>query len=129
MIEPARWGRKRTVLDAFDRIRLARPAVRLYELVLAARSEISGRRLREADGLPVPPARLRTHIGPLHADANFFIASGRHNAELVRELLREEGSPVETIEALLDWGCGCGRLLRHWANLADTRVAGCDIDP
>src|SRR5262249_36374105 len=29
----------------------------------------------------------------------------------------------------LDWGCGCGRVLRHWSQLSRTRVYGCDIDP
>jgi len=125
MTEPALWGRKRTILDAFDRVRLARPAVRLYELALAARAR-SGP--KEADGLPLPPARLRTQIGPLHADAEFFLASGRHNAQLVRELLREQGSSVEGLRGLLDWGCGCGRVLRHWADLPGARIAGCDID-
>ena len=102
--------------------------MRLYELALAARSELSRRPPREADGLPLPPARLRTQVGPLHADADFFLASGRHNANLVRELLREQGSSVEELDALLDWGCGCGRVLRHWARLDTTRVSGCDID-
>jgi SAM-dependent methyltransferase len=129
MSEPALWGRKRTVLDAFDRLRLARPAVRLYELALAARSGLSRQRQREADGLPLPPARLRTQVGPLHADAGFFLASGRHNADLLRELLREQDTAVEELESLLDWGCGCGRVLRHWAGLPGTRVHGCDIDP
>ncbi len=129
MSEPALWGRKRALLDAFDRVRLARPAVRLYELALAARSELFSRGRLEADGLPLPPARLRAQIGPLHADADFFLRSGRHNADLIREQLREQGSAVESLEALLDWGCGCGRVLRHWAGLADTRVFGCDIDP
>jgi SAM-dependent methyltransferase len=129
MSEPALWGRKRMILDAFDRVRLARPAVRLYELALAARSELFARGQREADGLPLPPARLRTQIGPLHADADFFVRSGRHNADLIRDMLREQGASVERLEALLDWGCGCGRVLRHWAGLTGTRVFGCDIDP
>jgi SAM-dependent methyltransferase len=129
MGEPALWGRKRAVLDACDRLRLARPAVRLYELALAARSGLSRRRPREADGLPLPPARLRTQIGPLHADADFFLRSGRHNAVLIRDFLREQGSSVESLDALLDWGCGCGRVLRHWGGLLSTRVGGCDIDP
>lgn len=128
MSEPALWGRKRMVLDAFDRVRLARPAVRLYELALAARSQLGRAELTEADGLLLPPARLRTQVGPLHANADFFLASGRHNAELVAELLREQGTSVEQLEALLDWGCGCGRVLRNWRRFPGIRIFGCDID-
>jgi SAM-dependent methyltransferase len=129
MADPALWGRKRTVLDAFDRVGLARPAVRLYELALAARSDLRGRHAVGADGLPLPPSRLRTQIGPLHADADFFLESGRHNAALIRELVREHAGVIDDIGSLLDWGCGCGRVLRHWATLERTRVFGCDIDP
>jgi SAM-dependent methyltransferase len=126
--EPARWGHRRSVLDLFDRVHLARPAVRGYELALAARSRLLGRDLREADGLPLPPARFRAQVGPLHADAQFFLESGRQNAELIRSLLQEAGSSVEELDALLDWGCGCGRVLRHWSGLPETGVFGCDID-
>jgi SAM-dependent methyltransferase len=129
MAEPARWGLRRTVLDAMDRLHLARPAVRLYELALAARSDLRRNGTSAPDGLPLPPARLRAQIGPLHADAAFFLESGRSHAQLIRDLLAESGTPVEELDALLDWGCGCGRVLRHWAGLPETRVAGCDIDP
>jgi SAM-dependent methyltransferase len=117
------------VLDLFDRAHLARPAVRAYELALAARSSLSGGEPTAADGLPLPPARLRVQVGPLHADADFFLRSGSHNAELIRDVLREAGSPLEQLDALLDWGCGCGRVLRHWSDLPNTRVCGCDITP
>jgi SAM-dependent methyltransferase len=129
MSEPALWGRKRMVLDAFDRVGLARPAVRLYELALAAKSQLAGAGPTEADGVPLPPARLRTQVGPLHANADFFLASGRHNADLVAELLHEEGTAVEQLGALLDWGCGCGRVLRHWRRFPGVGIFGCDIDP
>jgi SAM-dependent methyltransferase len=36
---------------------------------------------------------------------------------------------VDELHALLDWGCGCGRVLRHWSSLGSPLVAGCDIDP
>jgi SAM-dependent methyltransferase len=127
--EPARWGRRRSVLDLFDRAHLARPAVRAYELALAARSSLAGNEPKTADGLPLPSARLRTQVGPLHADAEYFLRSGKHNAELIRDVLGEAGSSVEQLGALLDWGCGCGRVLRHWAGLSTTRVFGCDITP
>jgi SAM-dependent methyltransferase len=103
--------------------------VRAYELVLAARSSLFRREPKAADGLPLPPARLRAQVGPLHADAGFFLRSGKHNADLIREVLLEAGSPIEEIDALLDWGCGCGRVLRHWSDLPYTGVLGCDINP
>jgi SAM-dependent methyltransferase len=117
------------VLDLFDRVHLARPAVRLYELALAAKSSLFGRDERTADGFALPPARMRAQVGPLHADARFFLESGKHNAELIRALLLEHGSSVEELDALLDWGCGCGRVLRHWADLSQTGIFGCDINP
>jgi SAM-dependent methyltransferase len=116
------------VLDLFDRLHLARPAVQAYELMLAA-SSIFRREPEAPDGLPLPPARLRAQVGPLHADAGFFLRSGKHNADLIRDVLREDGSSIEGIDALLDWGCGCGRVLRNWSDLPSTRVLGCDINP
>jgi len=97
--------------------------------MLAARSSIFRREPEAADGLPLPPARLRAQVGPLHADAEFFLRSGKHNADLIRDVLREDGASIEELEALLDWGCGCGRVLRHWSDLPRTRVRGCDITP
>jgi SAM-dependent methyltransferase len=117
------------VLDLFDRAHLARPAVRAYELALAARSSLVGGQPTSADGLPLPPAHLRAQVGPLHADADFFLRSGKHNADLIRDLLRESGSSLEELTSMLDWGCGCGRVLRHWSRLTNTRIFGCDIAP
>jgi SAM-dependent methyltransferase len=126
--EPATWGVRRTILDLTDKLHLARPVVRAYELALAARSNLRPGETEAADGLPLPPARLRAQIGPLHADAAFFLRSGESQAELVRDLLREDGTAIEDLDAFLDFGCGCGRVLRHWASLDQTDVTGCDID-
>jgi SAM-dependent methyltransferase len=112
-----------------DRLHLARPAVATYEAALAAKSSLLRRDRAESDGIPLPPARMRTQVGPLHADARFFLESGRHNADLLRDVLAEQRAPVESLGSLLDWGCGCGRVLRHWASLESTRVFGCDINP
>jgi SAM-dependent methyltransferase len=112
-----------------DKLHLARPTTQAYELALAARSSLVRHGAVADDGLPLPPARLRTQVGPLHADPRFFLRSGRGDADLVSDLVAEAGSSVEDLGALLDWGCGCGRVLRHWSSLTSTRVAGCDINP
>jgi SAM-dependent methyltransferase len=117
------------VLDVLDRLHVAGPAVRAYEIALATKSSLARGAVETSDGLPLPPARMRAQVGPLHADARFFLESGKHNAELIRSLLAEHGSPLEHVGSLLDWGCGCGRVLRHWAPLESTRVHGCDINP
>ena len=127
MTEPARWGFRRSALDVFDRLHLARPVVRAYELALATKSKL-GSETDAADDFPLPPARLRAQVGPAHVDASYFLESGREHAELIRELLREGGTSVGELDGLLDWGCGCGRVLRRWVDLPGTRVAGCDID-
>ncbi len=126
MTEPASWGRRRTALDWLDRVGLARPTARLYEMALALR--LRGRGPSVDAGLPLPPAMLRARSGPQHADADFFLQSGRRHTELIRELLAEQGSDLETVDALLDFGCGCGRVLRHWSSLSETRRCGCDVN-
>jgi SAM-dependent methyltransferase len=127
--QPATWGLRRTLLDLTDRLHLARPLVRLYEVALATKSQLRPNGAAATDGLPVPPARLRVQIGPMHADAQFFLRSGRSQADLIRDLLRDDGVALEQLAAILDFGCGCGRVLRHWSELAGTHVFGCDIDP
>jgi len=97
--------------------------------MLAARSSTLRREPEAPDGLPLPPARLRAQVGPLHADAGFFLRSGKHNADLIGDVLGEDGASIDEMDALLDWGCGCGRVLRHWSDLPRTHVLGCDINP
>jgi SAM-dependent methyltransferase len=128
MNEPAHWGLRRRILNLLDTLHLARPAVHTYELLLAARSRF-GSGAESTDGLPLPPASLRAQIGPRHADAAFFLRSGKQHADLVRDVLREQGAEIEDLGALLDWGCGCGRVLRQWSGLPGARVFGCDINP
>ena len=118
---------RRNLLDLMDKVHLARPAAQAYELALAATRGTATRRTA-TDGPPLPPALLRAQIGPSHADARVFLESGRVQAGLVRDLLRENGTSIEDLDTILDWGCGCGRVLRHWSVLDRTRVLGCDIN-
>jgi SAM-dependent methyltransferase len=126
--EPARWGFRRRVVDTLDKLHLAQTAIRAYELTLAARSQIGMRSPARAGDLPLPPAQLRVQVGPDHADSRFFLRTGQEHADLIRAILREGGASVEALNTMLDWGCGCGRILRHWADLPRTQIYGCDLN-
>jgi SAM-dependent methyltransferase len=79
------------------------------------------------DGLPVPPARLRVLVAGT-TDRRWFLESGRAHATYLRTLLAEAGHPIEEMDRILDFGCGCGRMLRWWADLPATSVHGCDYN-
>jgi SAM-dependent methyltransferase len=66
-------------------------------------------------------------VGPSHADLDTFLRSGERHARLVRGLLDESGASVEDAAPILDFGCGVGRVARHW-NGAGVQLHGCDVN-
>lgn len=81
-------------------------------------------------GMPLPPGRLMHRVGGTR-DVDWFVRSGRWAAEDLRSIAHEQGRPPEGLGAVLDFGCGVGRVLRHWADLADrgVRLHGTDYNP
>ena len=78
--------------------------------------------------IPLPPARLRYRVhGDL--DAANFLSTGRTIAGNVRDLVASAGYDLAAFHNTLDFGCGCGRVLRHVAPMGlRGRVCGTDID-
>ena len=62
-------------------------------------------------------------------DRAAFFESGRQSVRDIRAVLGLIGRDLASYESVLDFGCGCGRILLHLERLADTAaVHGCDID-
>ena len=118
------------VLQALERAGMLRPTFRVKEALTRLAYVRPGAQEPglAADGLPVPsPWHIRLVAGKL-LDADLFLETGRLAAEQIRELLAKHGAPVEQAGALLDFGCGCGRVTRYWRTLGSTRVVGTDYN-
>jgi len=112
---------KRVLWSALDRIGLAGPAYRLAERLKAPRARAE----TGDDGLPLPPPLLMLQVVG-HADPQAFHRNGLQCASLVRDLAAEAGVPLATNSRVLDFGCGCGRVLRH---LPEVQIVGFDYNP
>jgi SAM-dependent methyltransferase len=114
---------RRHAIAVLERTGLIVPAFRLYERALALRA---GADPITTDDWPLPPPHLRVLVSGT-ADAEWFLRGGAREAKLITSLLREVGESPASVQPLLDFGCGCGRVLRHWRGLSD--VHGCDFNP
>ena len=107
------------------------PLARRVREMLWARQFAEGNRayLRNGspDGLPVPPVSLRILVAA-SPDVAWFFESGRRSAESVRSTLERNGIDIARTGPMLDFGCGCGRTMRHFAGLGAT-VHGTDLNP
>ena len=110
-------------LGLLDTARQARDAVAALRWIRHNRRFL---RRGGGDGLPVPPARLLV-LTIASPSAEWFIQSGRAAADSIRELLARNAVPIAQIGSMLDFGCGCGRVVRHWADTR-MRVHGCDYN-
>jgi SAM-dependent methyltransferase len=110
------------------RDRLAQIGWRGYEACLTRQYASATWPLEGPEAPPIPPPKLRVLV-MASADPFLFIESGRAHSRFIRELLERHGRPIEELEAILDLGCGCGRLSRWWRDLPNTAVYGCDFNP
>ena len=83
---------------------------------------------RAGDGLPIPPARL-IFLVTISYEISWFLHSGRICHNCICDALRSNRIEPDSFESILDFGCGCGRVLRHWKLPQRTRIHGTDYNP
>ncbi len=103
---------------------VARFALRSYESYLAVKAGKDA--TRHHNGLPIPPPKLRVLVSGT-PDADWFLRGGERQTGFLRELLAAHGQPIDEMEAILDFGCGCGRMCRWWLG-SKAEVHGCDYN-
>jgi SAM-dependent methyltransferase len=93
------------------------PAFRAWEALQA----VAPRRSPAVDGPPLPPRRLMVRVAGT-ADADWFLRSGRAAYDAILAHV-----PLAELADVLDFGCGCGRVTRYWAEFPGG-VSGSDLD-
>ncbi len=90
--------------------------------------EASFRARRLPDGQPLPPASLIYDIIACHWSA-VYIDSGRLIVDQMERALADNGIELDSFERVLDFGCGCGRLIRHVKSRTSAQLHGSDYNP
>jgi SAM-dependent methyltransferase len=117
-------------LEVLRKLGLLTVTFRLYEKLSALSSgENRDRPTRQpkADG-PVPPPELIVLVAGT-ASVEWFLTFGRAMFQAIVDLLRDDAAPVEDMHAILEFGCGCGRVLRYWQSVRGPTIYGTDYNP
>ncbi|HZI63026.1 MAG TPA: class I SAM-dependent methyltransferase [Pyrinomonadaceae bacterium] len=78
--------------------------------------------------LPIPPGKL-IYLVAGDRDVGEFLRSGRATNEAIRSLLNKHGLKIEQFDSVLDFGCGVGRVMRHWHKTHGPKWNGTDYNP
>lgn len=81
-----------------------------------------------ADGLPFPPVRLVHFVTNTYRN-EWFYETGVIGSQCIRRILDKNRIKIDAFASILDFGCGCGRIIRHWQTLHGPRIFGCDYNP
>lgn len=86
------------------------------------------RRASRTDAFPLPPDALQVRQAGGVWGRGFYV-EGRVILAQIEAAYRDAGKPLGSAEAILDFGCGCGRVLANFADLSHAgELWGCDID-
>jgi SAM-dependent methyltransferase len=113
-----------TFLQSFTRLIKPQPDVPL-KLRLKNKRIYWAERLR---GVPLPPTKMMYLVQGSH-EADIFVDFGQRAFDTLWETLQKSHVDYH-FRTVLDFGCGCGRVLRHWKSRAkDFQLHGTDYNP
>lgn len=79
-------------------------------------------------GAPLPPTAMMKLVTGNNI-AQWYVESGRRAAQSVHETIEKSHFRMKDMQSVLDFGCGCGRVIRHWKSIAKTtKLYGVDYN-
>ena len=77
---------------------------------------------------PLPPGNLIFFVTG-NENPQWFLNSGRSASQAIREILAKHDLKIEQFSSVLDFGCGVGRIMRHWTTTRGPSWHGTDYNP
>ena len=78
-------------------------------------------------GIPFPPKDL-IYVVTGRRSASRFLRRGYRASQTIRQTLEKNGLNIEHFDRILDFGCGAGRIMRHWSVLEGPTLHGTDYN-
>jgi SAM-dependent methyltransferase len=121
-------GLSRFALHALSRLGLLEIAFKSYQRALTVWYRSTHQAYSPlAAGLPIPPPALRVLVAG-SPDVDSFLQIGQSMFQAVRGALEQNGVQITHLTSVLEFGCGCGRVLRHWHAVPGPEVHGVDYN-
>jgi SAM-dependent methyltransferase len=79
------------------------------------------------DGLMAPSPPL-VYLVTGQYDIESFYQNGAQGAECIKSILKNNGLDINAFTSILDFGCGCGRIMRFWNILNGPELFGVDYN-
>jgi len=110
---------------------IRRVVTRLRRLWTLTRDSVKRRIIRVTNylnrGLPLPPDKL-IYLVLGSEDISWFLRSGELGVKSMQEILENKGLSLDEFEAILDFGCGVGRVMRHLHHINGPCLFGTDYN-
>ncbi|PIE67495.1 MAG: hypothetical protein CSA23_03450 [Deltaproteobacteria bacterium] len=80
------------------------------------------------DGLPVPPMKLFPLVTGTQ-ELSWYFEGGKVWVKRIIDILGKNELDFSNFKEILDFGCGCGRIIRHWNDRKGVKIFGTDYNP
>ena len=90
--------------------------------------DVAARVTNRLSGRPAVPPSSLIHLVAGHRSASAFLVGGLSASEAIRAALARNGLRMDQFSNVLDFGCGVGRIIRHWNGNQRPAMHGTDYN-